>query len=176
MTWDHRGELVPGWEYRVSDNGVWQVRRPWAVQWTDERMIPHEQRPWRPFEQTVPYANGKPDPEVLKGDEKFYANGHYLVFVREMKPTDPDQPVAYHLSMRTVENDARHDWREMQRVKTEILGPEWEAVELYPSEDRVVDCANQYHLWCFPFRLPFGFEHGLRATAEDAAKIGATQR
>lgn len=47
-----------------------------------------------------------------------------------------------------------------QRIKNDLVGPEHEAVELYPAESRLVDCAHQYHLWCSPiagWRFPFGF-------------------
>ena len=37
-----------------------------------------------------------------------------------------------------------------------------EAVELYPAESRLVDNANQWHLWCVTgFRFPFGFAERL---------------
>lgn len=38
------------------------------------------------------------------------------------------------------------DWRHFQRIKNEILGPECEAVELYPAESRLVDTSNKYVL------------------------------
>lgn len=53
------------------------------------------------------------------------------------------------------------DWRHFQRIKNEIIGPECEAVELYPAESRLVDTSNKYHLWCVTdpkFRFPFGFD------------------
>lgn len=162
---DMGGWLVKGTSYSPSE-------------YVDERTISPDQRPWRPFEEATPYRDGVDMSDELKEfGETFYANSHYLVFRRELRSTDPDQPPQIHLSMRTVENDARHDWREMQRVKNELAGPDWEAVELYPAESRVVDQANQYHLWCFAFRLPFGFDEGeKRATPEEAAAVGATQR
>jgi len=45
---------------------------------------------------------------------------------------------------------ARHDWREFQQIKNSLLGPEWEGVELYPAESRLVDPTNRFYLWCFP--------------------------
>jgi hypothetical protein len=56
------------------------------------------------------------------------------------------------------------DWRVGQRLKNELAGPEFEGFELYPAESRVVDTANEYHMYCFPFSLPFGFDQGERAT------------
>jgi hypothetical protein len=45
---------------------------------------------------------------------------------------------------------ARHDWRDLQRIKNDIVGPEWEAVELYPAESRLVDPSNYFLLWAIP--------------------------
>lgn len=155
-----------------------------------EREIPVERRPWRPFALTTPVRpDGSVDEAVANAKETFLSNSHYLVFVRVIDPEDPydadkldpqlpeieGQPSMVHLSMRTVENDVRHDWREMQRVKNEILGPEWEGMELYPAESRVVDTANQYHLWCLPFTLPFGWHSGLRGD-QFADVVGGAQR
>jgi hypothetical protein len=143
----------------------------------DERDIPYQVRPWRPFIRTMAMRpDGSPDPEVLAGREEFWANGHYLVYIRTIKSNDPGEPDAKHLSLRTVENDTRHDWRDFQRIKNELVGPHWEAVELYPDVDRLVDSANQYHLWCFPFRLPFGFDSKLVMPHGAVEQTGGKQR
>ena len=42
------------------------------------------------------------------------------------------------------------DWRDLQRIKNDVVGPEHEAVELFPAESRLIDSANRYYLWCFP--------------------------
>lgn len=52
-----------------------------------------------------------------------------------------------HLSIKRIDKEPIHDWRHLQRIKTELMGPEREALELYPAESRVVDGANQFHLW-----------------------------
>jgi hypothetical protein len=160
------------YQWRKVDS-TWQVRWPKSGRWQDELEILHTIRPWRPFELTVPFGPGYDEDK----DGLFYTNSHYLVFVREMVSQYPDKlPNGLHLSMRTRENDTRHDWREMQRVKTELAGPTWEGLEIYPAEDRIVDTANQYHLWCFPFTFDIGFQSGLVKTSEEAAATGATQR
>ena len=72
-----------------------------------------------------------------------------------------------------------HDWRELQAVKNLIVGPEHEGFEVYPAESRLVDTANQYHLWVFldpKVRLPVGFREREVMRADQAAAIGATQR
>ena len=32
----------------------------------------------------------------------------------------------------------------------DIMGDEYEGVELFPAESRMLNTANQYHLWCAP--------------------------
>ena len=70
--------------------------------------------------------------------------------------------------------DVNH-WRELQRIKNAICGPEREAVQLYPAESRLVDTSNQYHLFVLPEgkRLPFGY---LRRHVITNPDQGAVQR
>jgi len=42
------------------------------------------------------------------------------------------------------------DWRHFQQIKNETVGPEREAVEVYPAESRKVDSCNKWHLWVLP--------------------------
>ena len=42
----------------------------------------------------------------------------------------------------------------MQKIKNAICGKEWEGIEIYPAESRLVDTANQYHMFCFPESIP----------------------
>jgi hypothetical protein len=64
-----------------------------------------------------------------------------------------------HLSIVRRDRSPTHDWRDLQRIKNELCGPEREAVELYPAESRLVDTNNQYHLWVLPEGgvLPLGY-------------------
>ena len=61
------------------------------------------------------------------------------------------------LSVKRLDQGVIDSWRDKQRIKNELCGPEWEAVELFPAESRLVDTANQYHLWCTENRFPLGF-------------------
>lgn len=65
-----------------------------------------------------------------------------------------------HLSIKRNDRETIHDWRDLQEIKNALVGAEREAVEIYPAESRLVDSANQYHLWVLPAgeRVPFGFE------------------
>jgi hypothetical protein len=63
------------------------------------------------------------------------------------------------LSIHNNDGSATHDWRDMQDIKNTIMGPDYEAVELYPSEFRKRDIGNVYHLFVHSVegkRFPFG--------------------
>lgn len=94
----------------------------------------------------------------MAAEERIYTNGTYQVNVAPA-PTPEGFPEMIHLSIKRLDKDWMHDWRELQQIKNMILSPEHEAVELYPAESRLVDVANQYHLWAFAdptHRFPFG--------------------
>ena len=83
------------------------------------------------------------------------------------------------LSIRRQDRKPIRDWRHFQRIKNELCGPEREAVELFPAESRLVDAANQYHLWVWPEgeHVPLGWEVERMVTGSaEAAAIGAVQR
>ena len=64
---------------------------------------------------------------------------------------------------------ARHDWRDFQAIKNDLVGATWEAIELYPSEDRLLDPCNRFYLWAVPPGvLLFGFKHRLVVGADHA--------
>lgn len=64
-----------------------------------------------------------------------------------------------HWLIRRVDDQPIRSWKQLQRIKTELAGPEAEALELYPAESRLVDDGNWYHMWVLPqdSRLALGF-------------------
>lgn len=93
------------------------------------------------------------------GDTVWF-NDTYQVNVRRFDCVWGDVVPMVHLSIKRCDKESIHDWRELQEIKNLIVGPEFEAVELYPAEARLVDTANQYHLWVLEvegMRFPFGF-------------------
>jgi hypothetical protein len=90
-----------------------------------------------------------------------FHNNHYHVFVRKTRNPKPDGPDIIHLSIRDNQRTAKHDWRDLQRIKNEILGPEFELVELYPRESQLVDLSNQFHLFGFLTEEPLFTRMGL---------------
>lgn len=83
------------------------------------------------------------------------------------------------LSIKRNDRKPIHDWRHLQRIKNELAGSDFEAIEVYPAESRLVDTANQFHLWVIAdpdFRIPLGWEAREVSGPEAAALIGARQR
>src|SRR6187402_3694185 len=48
-------------------------------------------------------------------------------------------PPYIHLDIRRLDGGPCNDWRNFQQIKNELVGPEYEAVELFPAESRLVD-------------------------------------
>jgi hypothetical protein len=134
---------------------------------------------WLPLVPSTPYKHGTNIQLTLPSGEEQFMNDKYVVYRRLLKSSSGDLPDAIHLSIRRQDRQPCHDWRDFQRIKNQLAGPEWEAMEIYPAESRLVDGANQYHLWCFDFDLGVGFANG-RVVADAAmaheASPGAVQR
>lgn len=84
-----------------------------------------------------------------------------------------------HLSIKRRDKQPIHDWRHLQQIKNMLIGMEHEGVELYPAESRLVDEANQYHLWVSTdpkYRFPWGWKNRTVAGPEEATAVGAVQR
>lgn len=112
--------------------------------------------------------------EALNGAELF-ANNHYQVNKMLVEVVDGVATMVW-LSIKRIDQQPLRDWRDLQRIKDEICGPSWEAVELFPARERLVDTANQYHLWCIPDRFGFGLQEGMVTGPEVAELVGALQR
>lgn len=93
---------------------------------------------------------------------QLWRNDLYQVELREMHAMIGDKVQDWvHLNIRRVDGYPGRDWRHFQQIKNELVGPECEAVELYPAESRLVDTSNKYHLWACRqpgFRFPLGFD------------------
>jgi hypothetical protein len=108
--------------------------------------------PWTPFD------GYEADAKKL-GAPFYFVNSRYTVFVRKMHSKTYGDVL--HLSIKTNDRAPHHDWRDFQRIKNELIGPEFEAIEIYPAESRLVDTSNQYHLWVLiDAKLDIGFHDG----------------
>lgn len=112
--------------------------------------------------------------------EKLFINDTYQVNVSDVHGTFGGAwPPMIHLAIKRIDKEPIHDWRAMQKIKNLMVGEENEAVEIYPAESRLVDMANQFHLWVFAdptVRIPIGWTTRMVADEVMANSVGAKQR
>lgn len=96
---------------------------------------------------------------------RLFKNDTYTVLLREGKLADDNFHVeewrgkCAYISIRRNDREPKDNWRDFQEIKNQLGFSEREAVQIYPAESRLVDTANQYHLWVLPENvvLPIGF-------------------
>jgi hypothetical protein len=111
---------------------------------------------WTDFEE----ADLPPKAKVITNTDKVFVNNLYQVNLRNL-------PLGWvWLSIKRLDKEAIHDWRDLQLIKNSICGKEREALELYPAESRLVDSSNQYHLFVMPEGETFPFGYGDRLVVE----------
>jgi len=133
---------------------------------------------WTPLEKVCPKelarVNGLLADNNCPPEDEIWMNSIYQVNVRIVAKGD-----IRHLSIKRRDKLVIHDWRELQRIKNAIVGPECEAMEIYPAESRLVDTANQFHLWVFTdteYRIPCGFDYGRVVMDSGDGQDGSKQR
>jgi hypothetical protein len=92
--------------------------------------------------------------EALRADE-YWWNDTYCATVKRFQSRSPFMP-STQLNIFRRDDGIVRDWYDLQRIKSDVLGVNVEAFELFPAENRLVDTANSYHLWAFPagYRIP----------------------
>ena len=98
---------------------------------------------------------GKPSPKSMRFGHgwvsemnKVYVdeNQEYCVMYRSINTTEFGEE--YHACIRNAQ-ETDIPWSEKQKIKNEIFGDEYIALEVFPRESELVDEANMYHLWVF---------------------------
>lgn len=95
---------------------------------------------------------------------RVFHNRKYVIQMRH--DTNREHPVIV-LSIRRQDRKPIMDWRDLQWIKNQLVGPEVEMVQLFPAESRLVDSANQFYLFGYTvpgYRFPFGFTSGRLVT------------
>lgn len=111
---------------------------------------------WTPFVQVAPNKDVKPKTE--NAVVEYFQNSRYFVSRDQFFHDDERKRLAFAvLSIRRRDRRSEFPWRDLQRIKNELLGREIDALELLPAEARLVDTANQRYLWFVPSMPSFGF-------------------
>ena len=72
-----------------------------------------------------------------------FQNNLYAVLIEGTSPL-------IHACIRRHDGRPCTDWNHLQQIKNELIGPEHEAVELFPAESRLINVTNEFHLWVHP--------------------------
>ncbi len=92
-----------------------------------------------------------------------YANNLYAVLWRPFR--DEKGNLVRHLAIRTI-SSLEPPWRDLQRIKNELCGVEYTAVQVMPPEAELVDEADMYHMWVISGRLPFTLAYNREAEVD----------
>ncbi len=122
------------------------------------------------------------DVERLLGDvaaDAIFINSCYQVNMRDVDvPEGWPALVRLSIKRRDKERPGPEAYRDFMAIKDRLVGPENEAVELYPARSREYDTANQR--WLFVMKepgrkWPFGFDFGERVVSVQADVGNARQ-
>jgi hypothetical protein len=152
---------------RASNRIETLERRNQSLRDEVERITHGELPQWTPFEEAS-YSYFGDGTRLADPSHPVFVNSRYQVTIFTDGPVGPEfdsfAPGArlIWLSIKRQDGAAIADWRDLQRIKNEIVGPEAEGVMLYPAESRCVDGANQFHLICLDGgKWPIGFQSRL---------------
>jgi hypothetical protein len=92
----------------------------------------------------------------LTGMVAFWKNNVYSVQVYHQDV--PGLGQVQQLCIRKHDGKARVPWADKQRIKDELVGQDYTAIEVFPTAANLVDEADLYHLWVMPlgYEFPFG--------------------
>src|SRR5262252_5066149 len=138
-----------------------------------KRQRAESREPWVPLTRATDPTTGKHRVLIAGREVQIFKNHRYTVQVRELDPVRPDVLPAMEISVRRNDRQPVTDWRDLQRIKNEMAGPECEGVQLFPAETRLVDTANQFYMYAIldpRFRFPFGFRERM---VSDVSSHGA---
>jgi len=136
----------------VKPRYKWQPMRPAVIPAPSETHIAEwiKSQPGMTKEEVIAFVM------EYEKDCTYWCNDLYQVQVRPL----PEIRFV-HLNIRRRDGGPiLRDWRHFQQIKNELVGPECEAIELYPAESRLVDQTNKYHLYACTdpaFRFPIGW-------------------
>lgn len=114
------------------------------------RRVKTEVPTWRELMTVGGYPEQRAKEEVKQLEKhQIWANNIYQVNIGYADPIDTGGVGFAHLIIRRLDKRPIHSWSHFQAIKNELVGPECEAVEMYPAEKHLIDAKEHYHLWAF---------------------------
>jgi hypothetical protein len=105
----------------------------------------------------TPFKPGTPPTDPVGAS--IFLNSRYQVNIKRIGAFEPFGQMV-ELSIKRRDKEPIYDWRDMQAIKNEFLGPNATMVQVFPPEKHLMDTANQYYFtgWNSGYELPFGFK------------------
>jgi hypothetical protein len=129
---------------------------------TKKRKAPTPKKEWEPLTQTPDWAvkvkhfqvmeqvrvtfPGVPVEEI-KVPAEVWGSSQYTVTVHYL---DDNRDGFVEVGIHNYHRTTHVPWRHIQQIKNEVFGPDREAVQLFPAEDRLLDAANEYWIYVYP--------------------------
>ena len=105
--------------------------------------------PWTPWDHAR-----MPDGQCPFGAHIVHRNNYYTVL--EAQRVTEWGAVA-HLAIRRHDEKMTDSWKDKQRIKDTLKGAIFTAIEVFPTENDLIDEANMAHLWVLPTTTPIPF-------------------
>lgn len=110
---------------------------------------------------------GKPSPKSMHTGTGWFAEINKVwvdesrIYCVMSRPVKTEWGEVEHVCIRNADS-TDIPWAEKWRIKNELFGTDRTAIEVYPTEDDLVDAAAMYHLWILPhgMKLPFTIKPG----------------
>ena len=119
-------------------------------------------REWQPLTQTPDWAVKAKHEQVMeqarvtfpelaveefRAPDEVWGSSQYTVTVHYL---DDNRDGFVEVGIHNYHRTTHVPWRHIQQIKNEVFGPDREAVQLFPAEDRLLDSANEYWIYVYP--------------------------
>lgn len=133
---DYSGTIIPGeWMSEPGINADYPPPMPWQPMKLVDHSLSQEFYPCQVWEN-----------DRYGCLATFLPKSHGTLFGHEV----------VRLGIQNQDQSARRDWRDFMAIKRDVLGPDWEAIELYPHDGRIIDPSNYFILYAIRAEFPFG--------------------
>ena len=131
-----------------------------------KKKSPSKKREWQPLVKDTPSVRKLQEEKLLAQTQKAFPNmseddirsaihkdevwGNDRYTVTVTFKTNNGRDGYIEIGVHNHKRTTIMQWSHLQQIKNEIAGPDREAVMIFPSEDRLVDTANEYWLYVYP--------------------------
>jgi hypothetical protein len=105
--------------------------------------------------QWEPYDEWRMVPDSGDGASRYWNSRYSVTVVRDHRQSLMKARCWRALVIR-ADQSAHRDYRDFMRIKDDLFGPSYEAIELLPSRSREIGPSNAFYMFVFDAMLPIG--------------------